>query len=354
MSRYDITPEKQASLPRYLFKQATFKPTPVQDVDLTGQTAIITGANSGVGFGISRQLLDLGLSRLILAVRDETKGAAAADKLSLKTDGSKRQSATIEIWKLDLFHYESVMAFAKRAEETLDRLDIIMLNAAMGVPAQRAFHPQTKHDEILQVNYLSTSLLAILLLPVVKKTRANQPAPTRITFTSSEASAWTKYPLGMHTPIFETFDRPDKKVDLADRMFTSKLLGQFLLRELARRVPTGAAIINGASPGMVNDSEFDRDFKKTSIGAIMQRIKPWMGSTSAVAAHMVTHAAVACGEETHGDFLSFQKLVPMAPIIYTSEGERISAQLWKETMEELEFAKVEDIMNSLNTSTTTN
>jgi hypothetical protein len=34
----------------------------------------------------------------------------------------------------------------------------------------------------------------------------------------------------------------------------------------------------------------------------------------------------------------------MAPIIYTKEGEKVSEQLWKETLEELSFAHVEDIL----------
>ncbi|KAK0669835.1 short chain dehydrogenase [Cercophora samala] len=332
MYKYSITPSKQASLLRYLYQQATFKPALVHNVNLAGQTAIVTGANSGVGFEISRQLLDLGLSRLILAVRDGAKGAAAAENLLLKSDGSKRESDTaIEVWKLDLFDYNSVVAFAKRAKETLERLDIIMLNAAMGVPSKRAFHPDTKHDGILQVNYLSTALLAILLLPVVKKTRQSQPCPSRITFTSSEASAWAKFPLGKDTPILEALDKPDENADLADGMFTSKLLGQFFLRELAKRVPVELAVINGASPGMVNDSE-------CGWGIPRRFRRGWLG----------THAAVGCGEETHGEFLSFQKVVPMAPVIYTSKGESISAQLWRETMEEFRFANVESIIGSLN------
>ncbi|KAK4676400.1 hypothetical protein QC764_400355 [Podospora pseudoanserina] len=239
MVYYDITPSKQASLPRYLYHQATFRPAPVHSVNLAGHTAIVTGANSGVGFEVSRQFLDLGLTRLILAVRDEAKGAAAVQKLALKPDGTKRESgATVEVWKLDLFDHGSVLSFAK--------LDIIMLNAAMGVPSKRAFRPETRHDETLQVNYLSTALLATLLLPVVNKTRANRPAPTRITFTSSEASAWAKLPLGKKIPILETLDKPEEDVDLADGMFTSKLLGQFFLRELAKRAPVKIAVINGA------------------------------------------------------------------------------------------------------------
>jgi predicted Zn-dependent protease len=37
----------------------------------------------------------------------------------------------------------------------------------------------------------------------------------------------------------------------------------------------------------------------------------------------------------------------MAPIIYTEEGDKISAQVWQETMHELGFAHVEDILRNV-------
>lgn len=37
----------------------------------------------------------------------------------------------------------------------------------------------------------------------------------------------------------------------------------------------------------------------------------------------------------------------MAPIVYADEGKKISEQLWKETMAEFSFAKVEDIINEV-------
>ncbi len=37
----------------------------------------------------------------------------------------------------------------------------------------------------------------------------------------------------------------------------------------------------------------------------------------------------------------------MAPLVYTEEGEKVSEQLWKETMEELRFAHPEDILREV-------
>jgi hypothetical protein len=70
------------------------------------------------------------------------------------------------------------------------------------------------------------------------------------------------------------------------------------------------AIINGASPGSVHDSEFNRDLDKTTAGAVIKTVMRRIANTAAVGARMMTDAAVNHGEEVHGQFLSFQKVVP--------------------------------------------
>lgn len=243
---FDRSPENQASFPRYFYRQLSARPQVVKDVDLHGKTAIVTGSNCGVGLETSRQLLDLGISKLILAVRNEEKGkTAAADLLA----GRKEiPPDTIEVWKLDLSVYDSVVAFADRVAKTVTRLDIAVLNAGF-VPVKRTINTSTGHDEVIQVNYLSTALLAILLVPIAKRVRNNQPQPTRITLTLSEVAAWARFPVGKEVPILSALDAPGKLAeDTNDRMFVSKLLGDYFVHELAKQVPPSVAIINAASP----------------------------------------------------------------------------------------------------------
>lgn len=56
-----------------MYHQVITKPQIVKGIELHGRTALVTGSNCGVGLETSRQLLDLGVSKLILAVRDEEK-----------------------------------------------------------------------------------------------------------------------------------------------------------------------------------------------------------------------------------------------------------------------------------------
>lgn len=304
-SKFEITPEKQASVPRFFYNQLTVKPAIVQGVSLAGKTALVTGSNTGVGLETSRQLLDLGLSKLILAVRSEEKGQAAKKSLSAGRDLS---DDSIEIWNLDQSDYDSVVAFAERTK-SLPRLDIVVLNIGIA-NATRVFNAKTGHDEMIQVNYLSTALLAILILPVVKEKSAAQGAPSRITIVSSEVAAWTAFKEKNSFPLLATLDQKDIKVDLLDRMMVSKLLGQFFLSRLVSIVSPSVAVINAVSPGSIHDSEFNREHDKTFSGAIAKVAMRRMANTAAVGARMVTDAAVNHGEETHGEFLSFQKIVP--------------------------------------------
>ncbi|KAJ4393049.1 hypothetical protein N0V93_002255 [Gnomoniopsis smithogilvyi] len=344
--QFQSSPEQQASFPRFMYNQFTAKPEVVKNVDLRGKTALVTGSNCGVGLETSRQLLDLGVSKLILAVRDEQKGKAAA--ADLLVDRKDTPPDTIEVWKLDLSVYNSVESFAERVAKTLTRLDIAILNAGF-CPTKRIVNTSTNHDEIIQVNYLSTALLAILLLPVAKRVRHYQPHATRITLTSSEVAAWARFPVGEDVPILAALDAPRKLAEnTSDRMFVSKLLGHFFVNTIAKQVPTSVAIINAVSPGAIHDSQFNRDVDKTPAGPVIRMLLRRIGNSSAVGARMITDAPVSHGEETHGQFLSFQKIVPMPPIIYTDEGARISDQLWKETMDELSFARTAEIVKEVN------
>ncbi|GKT43288.1 short chain dehydrogenase yanD [Colletotrichum spaethianum] len=340
-TKQETTAEPQASVPRFFYQQITVKPAEIQNVNLQGKTAIITGANTGVGYEAASQLLGLGLSKLVLAVRNLDKGKAAAAKLSAS---HKVAEGAIEVWELDLSVYESIVKFVERTK-TLERIDFIVLNAGVA-HAKRVFNEKTGHDEMVQVNFISTALLAILLLPVVQAKRESQPHPTRITFTSSEVAGWTAFAERKDFPLLAALDK-EGKVDMLDRMFVSKLLGQFFIHRLAAIVPPSIALINSTSPGSVHDSEFNREHDKTFSGAAAKVFMKRVANSAAVGSRFVTDAIVNHGEETHGLFLSFTKLYKLAPIIYTPEGEKIEEQLWSELMAEFAPFKAEEIIKSV-------
>jgi NAD(P)-dependent dehydrogenase (short-subunit alcohol dehydrogenase family) len=97
--------------------------------DLSGRTAVVTGANSGLGFESALALTRAG-AEVVLACRDQTKGAEAADRIT----GSV-PSATVSLVPLDLSDLSSVRAFAAVIGEKYAGLDILLNNAGvMAIP----------------------------------------------------------------------------------------------------------------------------------------------------------------------------------------------------------------------------
>lgn len=108
-------------------------------------------------------LARLSPARLILAVRDTEKGGLASKMIEEVTP-----FRGVEVWKLDLASFASVRAFAKRCDTELERLDIVVENA--GVATERFEKTDDGWEKTIQVNDLSTGLLAVLLLPLLAKT----------------------------------------------------------------------------------------------------------------------------------------------------------------------------------------
>jgi NAD(P)-dependent dehydrogenase (short-subunit alcohol dehydrogenase family) len=117
----------------------------------SGRTAIITGANSGIGLPTARALAEAG-AHVVLAVRDVASGEAAAESIS----------GDCEIRQLDLADLASVRAFANGWQR---ELSVLINNAGvMRTPARR-----TADGFELQIgtNHLGHFALTNLLLPQV-------------------------------------------------------------------------------------------------------------------------------------------------------------------------------------------
>ncbi|KAL5336873.1 hypothetical protein BJX70DRAFT_400214 [Aspergillus crustosus] len=309
------------------------------DVSLSGKTAVVTGSNTGIGFECCKQLIDLGLSTLIIAVRSEPKGEEAKSQILLEKCNKKCQ---ISVRKLDLSDYESIVAFAEYTK-TLDRLDIVINNAGL-TKKNFSLDPKTGHEESIQVNYLGNALLVILLLPIIQSKNTPQQ-PGRLSFVNSDTPSWAKFREQTATPLLPAFDKPET-FDFQDRYSTSKLLGQLFLKELAEHVPPSVAIINACNPGLCKTG-LTRELEGSLIGYIASVFLFLLARTSADGARSLTDAVVNHGDKSHGQYLEDGRVEPLAPFVYKAEGDRIAKKLWQETMDELAFAGVKDIVKSL-------
>lgn len=109
----------------------TAKWTAEQIPSQAGRVAIVTGANSGIGFEAARELARAGAS-VVMACRNVEKGAAAKRKID-----DAVPSAAVTVEALDLGSLASVRAFAERFASTHDRLDLLINNAGVMAPPRQ-------------------------------------------------------------------------------------------------------------------------------------------------------------------------------------------------------------------------
>ncbi|XP_045190446.2 retinol dehydrogenase 12-like isoform X3 [Mercenaria mercenaria] len=200
--------------------------------DLSGKVAIVTGANTGIGYFTALDFARRN-ARVILACRDLVKGQEAVEKIRGQTGNTDNV-----VIKLDLSLMKSVREFAEQINKQEARLDILVNNAGM------AGLPLTKTDEGFEVMYATNHfghfLLTNLLLGLLKKSQ-----PSRIVNVSSMAHRWSK---GID---FDNL-KAEKSYSITDTYFSSKLANILFTRELARKLEGTGLTCYSVHPGTVN------------------------------------------------------------------------------------------------------
>jgi len=136
--------------------------TTAQIPDLTGRTAVVTGANSGLGLESTRALANAG-AHVVLAARNQEKAQAAVEEVR-----RGHAAASLEVVPLDLSSQESVAEAAATIDTAHERIDVLMLNAGVMAPPQAT--TADGHDEQLAANVLGHWSLLSRLLPTVVAT----------------------------------------------------------------------------------------------------------------------------------------------------------------------------------------
>ncbi|MFI9746483.1 oxidoreductase [Streptomyces sp. NPDC052494] len=128
--------------------------------DQTGRVFVVTGATSGLGLATTRAIARRG-GRVILAVRDETKGREVVEDLM----PSGVAPDLFDVRRLDLADLDSVRAFAARLREEHPRLDVLVNNAGVMAPP-RTLSAQG-HELQFATNHLGHFALTGLLLDLL-------------------------------------------------------------------------------------------------------------------------------------------------------------------------------------------
>ncbi|ADG77486.1 Short-chain dehydrogenase/reductase SDR OS=Tsukamurella paurometabola (strain ATCC 8368 / DSM/ CCUG 35730 / CIP 100753 / JCM 10117 / KCTC 9821 / NBRC 16120/ NCIMB 702349 / NCTC 13040) OX=521096 GN=Tpau_0851 PE=3 SV=1 [Tsukamurella paurometabola] len=99
--------------------------------DQRGRVAVVTGANTGLGFETARVLAQHG-AEVVLAVRDTAKGDEAARRIA-----AVAPAASVRVQRLDLASLESVRSAAAELRATTPRIDLLINNAGVIPPARQ-------------------------------------------------------------------------------------------------------------------------------------------------------------------------------------------------------------------------
>lgn len=197
-----------------------------------GKLAIVTGANSGIGWNTALELARAG-AEVILTARTEDKGRSAVACIQREAP-----SAKVRFELLDLASQRSVHSFAKKIVDA-PKLDLLVNNAGvMRLP--RREQTEDGFERQFATNYLGPFALTLLLLPALRRSSV-----ARVTTVGSLAAN-----MGLKRIHFEDLQW-ERSYDPWKAYSQSKLADLLFMIELGRRAAaSGTTLIsNAAHPG---------------------------------------------------------------------------------------------------------
>jgi NAD(P)-dependent dehydrogenase (short-subunit alcohol dehydrogenase family) len=242
--------------------------------DQSGRTAVVTGANAGIGFQVARQLAGRG-AYVVLACRNPVRAEQAATRLR-----AAHPHARIDLACVDLASLASVRTAAAQLRAAFPRLDILINNAGvMEVPYERT---EDGFELTFATNHLGHFALTGLLLPSLIAT-----AGSRVVTMSSQGHA---------EGVMNFADlQSEHDYEPARAYFQSKLANLLFSYELDRRLrAAGAPTISvAAHPGVVYTDLFRTRSKPEQflMRPIMRPVNFWFMQSVRMGALPVLRAA---------------------------------------------------------------
>ncbi|XP_051737744.1 LOW QUALITY PROTEIN: retinol dehydrogenase 12 [Ctenopharyngodon idella] len=270
------------------------------DIRLDGKTAIVTGANSGIGKETAKDLAKRG-ARVILACRNVEKAEQAASDISRDVE-----NAIVVVRKLDLADTKSICDFAELIYNTEKSLHLLINNAGVAIcpysTTADGFETQ------FGVNHLGHFFLTFLLMDLLKHS-----APSRVINVSSLV-----HPMGkIH---FEDLNS-EKSYHPVKAYVQSKLANILFTRELASRVEEMGVSVYAVDPGLVK-TEIIRHLKKSL--QFFVKTFGFLIKTPAEGAYTTLYCAVTPDLPTG----TYYSNCAMAPCSRAANDDNTASRLW--------------------------
>lgn len=246
---------------------------------LTSKTALVTGANTGIGYETALALYEAG-AQVVVAGRDDTKVKQAIEKM--KRIGGE---GVLEAGKLDLTSLKSVKLFADDFKNKHAKLDLLINNAGVMLPPATA----TEDGFELQfgVNFLGHFALSAHLLSVLQKASNARV----VTVTSGAAT--------LADGIDFANLRLENPYDALREYATSKLANVLFAYELAHKLQaSGNPVVSVAAHPGVSRTDLQRHIPEADLQVALSQfpevMEPWQGALPTL--YAATELVVKNGE----------------------------------------------------------
>lgn len=283
--------------------------------------------NSGIGFEATLKLVANNAKRIIFGVRSITKGEAAKADIEARSG----RPGVIEVWQLDMLDYASIQAFANRAQNEIDRLDYAILNA--GVMQNTFTTSPYGWETSLQVNLLSTTLLALHLLP---KLKANSFTPvleligSGTHFLVSKASFHSEADDPSQDPL-QVYSTEKNFNGMGGQYAISKLFLMYAYAYLSkmskpRNNAKPAVYVQVVCPGYTQSGLGSGD-ASGPLRLVGNAMKATVARSTEKGARTYI-AGLTLGEKGHGRFWQYDRIQPAAPLLVDSGAREREQRVW--------------------------
>jgi NAD(P)-dependent dehydrogenase (short-subunit alcohol dehydrogenase family) len=276
--------------------------------DLTGRTAVVTGASSGVGLWTAIGLAKAG-AHLVMVCRNAERGEAA--RAAVTRIGGQ---VGVDLLLADFADLKAVDSLGDKINDSYPRLDILVNNAGLFSPSRKL--TRNGFEATFAVNHLAPFLLTNKLLPSLERGSQAGPRRARIVTVASEAHRNASIDFG--DLMAERRYRPLAAYG------RSKLANILFTQELARRIPQKTVTANCLHPGTVA-TELVKD---GAAGFVWGLMKPFLLSPETGAANSIFVAAAPEIEEVSGAYFVKQRAVTPSRIAVDPA---TAGRLWTES-----------------------
>jgi retinol dehydrogenase-12 len=241
--------------------------------DETIRTAVVTGANAGIGLETARGIAAAGLRTVLLCRNAERAEAARAD-IAASVPG-----AELDVVLADLGSQAQVRRAAAELEGRYDALHVLVNNAGVILKSKQQARTDEGHDAYLATNHLGPFLLTNLLLPLLER-----GAPSRVVTLTSSSQKHAR----LHLDDLECERRGYGPMGMG-RYAETKLMNVLFTRELARRLDGSGVTATCVHPGNVATTILPLPAKLAGFGARFVSTPAEGAATSLVAALDPSH-----------------------------------------------------------------